>query len=139
MTGAERMRVARQRRRDGLRCIPLEIRDDEIEALVTAGLLRSDARNDFNAIAAALGKLLDRLPPECWGAAPESPELVNLKLNPSFIAHLATLGWLPPATARDRATIKAGVVGFTQRACTLSVQTPAPFRADRNITGGRPS
>ena len=136
---AERMRVARQRRRDGLRCIPLEIRDDEIEALVTAGLLRSDARNDPNAIAAALGKLLDRLPPECWGAAPESPELVNLKLNPSFIAHLATLGWLPAATARDRATIKAGVVGFTQRACTLSVQTPAPFRADRNITGGRPS
>src|ERR1700692_1135308 len=32
--GAERMRRCRQRRRDGLRCYSLQLRDSEIEALV---------------------------------------------------------------------------------------------------------
>jgi len=134
--GAERMRAARRRRRDGLRCVPMEIRDEEIENLVTAGLLRSDARNDPNAIAAALGKLLDRLPPERWKSPPPSVEAISLNLNPSVIEHLATLGWLPAVTARDRDTIKAGLVGFTQRAFVLSQQNPIPFRADRNALGG---
>ena len=63
---AERMRLARKRRRDGLRVIPFEIRDDEIGGLVTSGLLEPVARNDLNAIAQALGKLLDAMPPERW-------------------------------------------------------------------------
>jgi hypothetical protein len=35
----ERMRRSRKRRRDGLRCYRLELRDGEIEALVRRGLL----------------------------------------------------------------------------------------------------
>jgi len=132
---AERMQVSRQRRRDGLRCIPLEIRDDEIGALVKASLLGPDARNNRNAIAIALGKLMDQLPPEWWIAPPTGAEPVTLNLTPGFIDLLVTLGWLPAAAPRDRATIKAAFAGFSQRFCTLSVQTPAPSRADRNTTG----
>ena len=66
---AERMRVTRQRRRDGLRIIPFEIRCDEIEGLVTRGLLDPVARNDRNAIARALGGLLDAVPPRRWPMA----------------------------------------------------------------------
>src|ERR1700722_14616504 len=66
---AERMRVTRQRRRDGLRIIPFEIRDDEIEGLVTHGLLDPVARNDRNAIARAVGGLLDVGPPRRWPTA----------------------------------------------------------------------
>src|SRR5271157_2612704 len=99
--GAERMRAARRRRRDGLRCIPLEIRDDEIEALVKAGLLASDARNDRAVIAAAMGKMLDQLPPERWTQLAANPELVSLDLAPEFIDHLASLDWLAPDAPRD--------------------------------------
>jgi len=66
---AERMRVTRQRRRDGLRIIPFEIRDDEVEGLVAHGLLDPVARNDRNAIARALGGLLDAVPPRRWPVA----------------------------------------------------------------------
>jgi hypothetical protein len=136
---AERMRRSRKRRRDGQRCVTVVVLDREIAALVTHGLLDPVARNDRHAIAAALGKLLDQLPPECWDARLASSGLVSLKLNSSFIDHLVTLGWLLEATPRDRATIKAGLVGFIQRACALSGQAPYPFRADMHATGGRSS
>ena len=46
VTAAERMRHSRERRRDGMRVIPFEIRDEEIEALVKRGLLDPVARNE---------------------------------------------------------------------------------------------
>jgi|GEM_PF-2290041 len=72
-TAAERMQLSRQRRRDKLRVIPLEVRDDEIEALVRHGLLATDRRSDRNAIARAMGHLLDRIPPSWWSRALAPP------------------------------------------------------------------
>jgi len=43
---AERMRAYRQRRRDGLRCVTIELRQTEIDALTRNGFLKADARND---------------------------------------------------------------------------------------------
>lgn len=134
---AERMRRSRARRRGGMRVIPFEVRTAEVEALVRAGLLDPARRDDRNAIAAALGKLMDQLPPECWDAPLAGSGLVSFKLNPGFVDHLVTLGWIPTTTPRDRDTIKAGLVGFIQRASALSVQAPHPFRADRHATAGR--
>jgi hypothetical protein len=121
-----------------MRVIPFEVRDSEIDALVAYGLLDPVARNERHAIARALGKLMDQLPPEWWNVPPARARLASLNLSPGFIDHLVTLGWLPAATPRDRATIKAGLVAFTERARILSQQRPALFRAHRNATGGRP-
>ena len=133
---ANRMRASRQRQRDGLRCVRFEVRDTEIEGLMARGLLDPVARNNRQAIAAALGELMDQLPDEWWNASPANPGLVSLNLTGGFIDLLETLGWLPAAAPRDSTTIKAALVGFIKRACSLSIQTPAPFRADRNATGG---
>jgi hypothetical protein len=51
---AERMRRHRQRRRDGLRCLVIELRETEIDTLVCKGLLKSETRNDTRAIIDAL-------------------------------------------------------------------------------------
>ena len=51
---AERMRAHRQRRRDGLRCLTIELRNTEIDALIRKGMLKTDARNDRDAILNAL-------------------------------------------------------------------------------------
>jgi hypothetical protein len=39
---AERMRRHRQRRRDGLRCLVIELRETEIDVLVQKGLLKAE-------------------------------------------------------------------------------------------------
>jgi hypothetical protein len=57
---AERMRLYRQRRRDGVRCITIELRDFEIYDLISLGLLRYETRNNIGAIEHALHKLLDQ-------------------------------------------------------------------------------
>ena len=57
---AERMRRHRQRRRNGLRCITVELRVTEIETLIRQGLLRWETRNDRNAIINALYAFFDR-------------------------------------------------------------------------------
>ena len=57
---AERMRRHRERRREGMRCLWIELRDTEIDALVQSGLLKSETRNDQNAIADALYDHLER-------------------------------------------------------------------------------
>ena len=57
---AERMRRHRERRRDGMRCLWIELRDTEIDALVQSGLLKAETRNDQNAIADALYEHLER-------------------------------------------------------------------------------
>jgi hypothetical protein len=59
-TPAERMRAHRQRRRDGLRCLTIELRDTEIDALVRKELLKPETRNDTSAIIDALYVFLDR-------------------------------------------------------------------------------
>ena len=47
---AERMRRHRQRRRDGLRCLVIELRETEIDVLIRKGLLKRETRNDTSAI-----------------------------------------------------------------------------------------
>src|SRR6516225_4894664 len=47
---AERMRLHRERRRKGLRCLTIELRETEIDALIRKGMLKIDARNDQHAI-----------------------------------------------------------------------------------------
>jgi hypothetical protein len=57
---AERMRRHRERRRDGLRCVTVEVRETEIEALIRIGFLRAEMRNDPNAVSEALYAYFDR-------------------------------------------------------------------------------
>ena len=57
---AERMRRHRERRRDGMRCLIVELHDTEISALVRKGLLKPETRHDRNAIADALYGHLER-------------------------------------------------------------------------------
>ena len=56
---AERMRRHRERRRDGLRCLTIELRETEIDALAGKGFLKADARNDPYAIEMALYEFLE--------------------------------------------------------------------------------
>ena len=60
VSSAERMRRHRARRRDGMRCLMVELHDTEINALVRAGLLKPETRHDRNAIADALYDHLER-------------------------------------------------------------------------------
>lgn len=57
---AQRMRRHRERRREGLFCLTLELRITEIDALVRKGLLKSETRNSPRAIREALYAFLDR-------------------------------------------------------------------------------
>jgi hypothetical protein len=57
---AERMRRHRERRRDGLRCLIIELRETEIDALARNGFLEGDARNDTYSIEMALYEFLER-------------------------------------------------------------------------------
>ena len=59
-SAAERMRRHRERRREGMRCLWIELRDTEIDALVQRGLLKEETRYDQNAIADALYDHLER-------------------------------------------------------------------------------
>jgi hypothetical protein len=56
---ALRMRRHRERRRDGLRCTTIELRDSEVTALVRKGLLDADARDDHRAVKSAFYGFLD--------------------------------------------------------------------------------
>jgi len=49
-----RMRRHRQRQRDGMRCLRVEIRKTEIEVLVHRGYLKKETRNDDQAVIEAL-------------------------------------------------------------------------------------
>jgi hypothetical protein len=59
-SAAERMRAHRQRRRDGLRCLMIELREQEIDALARNGFLKADARNDPYSVEMALYEFLER-------------------------------------------------------------------------------
>jgi hypothetical protein len=56
---AERMRRHRQRRRDGLRCLIIELRETEIDALIRNGLLQPENRHDYGSVQSALYAFLD--------------------------------------------------------------------------------
>jgi hypothetical protein len=56
--GARRMRRCRERRRNGIRIIPIEVKDSGIDILAAKGYLRPEERNDPEAIKRALGRLL---------------------------------------------------------------------------------
>jgi hypothetical protein len=53
-SAAERMRRSRERRRDGTRCLWVELGATEIAALIRRGFLRADARNNKDAVLEAL-------------------------------------------------------------------------------------
>jgi hypothetical protein len=57
--GRDRMARTRARKRSGLRCVQVEIRDREIDALIGRGLLLAGARNDPAAISRALHDFFD--------------------------------------------------------------------------------
>jgi hypothetical protein len=57
---AERMRRHRQRQRNGLRCLVIELRATEIETLIRTGLLKWETRNDRTEIIKALYAFFDR-------------------------------------------------------------------------------
>ena len=59
LSAAERMRRHRQRRRDGLRCLTIELRETEIEDLVRKQFLKPETRNDGNAVVEALYAFLE--------------------------------------------------------------------------------
>jgi hypothetical protein len=59
-SAAERMRRHRERRREGLRCLTIELRETEIDALARNGFLKTDARNDLHSIEMALYEFLER-------------------------------------------------------------------------------
>ena len=50
----ERMRRHRQRRREGLRCLTIEIYETEVDALILNGLLKAETRNNSFAVIEAL-------------------------------------------------------------------------------------
>ena len=56
---AERMRRHRQRRRDGLRCFIIELRETEIDALIRNGLLAAEKRQDYGSVQSAFYAFLD--------------------------------------------------------------------------------
>jgi hypothetical protein len=57
--GAERMRRHRDRRRKGLRCVTIELRETEIDVLIRRGRLAGDSRGDLAAVRKALYGFLD--------------------------------------------------------------------------------
>ena len=56
---AERMRLHRERRRNGMRCLTIELRETEIDALIRNGFLNREMRNNQFAIRDALHSFLD--------------------------------------------------------------------------------
>ena len=54
------MRRHRERRRDGMRCVTIELRETEIDTLIRKGMLKADARNHPYAIEMALYEFLER-------------------------------------------------------------------------------
>jgi hypothetical protein len=57
---AARMRRHRERRRDGLRCLNIELRATEIDTLIDRGFLKPETRNDAKSIIEALYAFFDK-------------------------------------------------------------------------------
>jgi hypothetical protein len=69
------MRRHCERRRQGLRCLTIELRATEIDALIHKGTLNAEMRNDASAVTEALYAHLDRtlgsMPQRQTGKPPE--------------------------------------------------------------------
>jgi hypothetical protein len=65
---AERMRRHRQRRRNGLRCLTIELYETEVDALIQKGLLNPETRNDSFAVIEALYEHLKHTLVSCCDA-----------------------------------------------------------------------
>jgi hypothetical protein len=63
---AERMRRHRERRRKGLSCLMIQLRETEVDALIRSGLLKPETRNNAGAVRKAFYMFLDGT----LGAAP---------------------------------------------------------------------
>ena len=59
-SAAQRMRLHRERRRRGLRCLMIELRETEVDALIRGGLLEQETRNNRNAVLNALYRHFNR-------------------------------------------------------------------------------
>lgn len=57
---AERMRLHRERKKHGMKCVLIELRNEEIDALIRKQLLKPETRNDREAIAEALYGWLEK-------------------------------------------------------------------------------
>jgi hypothetical protein len=60
-SNANRMRNYRRRKRHGLRCLALEIRETEVDALIGKGLLVAEERQNNCAVVRALYRFLDAM------------------------------------------------------------------------------
>jgi hypothetical protein len=60
LTAAERMRRHRDRRRRQVRYVGVELREAEVVTLIRRGFLKTEMRNDRNAVIQALHRFLDR-------------------------------------------------------------------------------
>jgi hypothetical protein len=67
---AIRMRLSRERRRDGKRTILYDISADQIEALALAGYIDPAKRDDAAEVARGVGRSLERLTRSGQGATP---------------------------------------------------------------------
>jgi hypothetical protein len=56
---AERMRLHRERKKNGMRCLTIELRETEIDALIRKGFLTADTRNDTSEIIDAIYAYFD--------------------------------------------------------------------------------
>jgi hypothetical protein len=56
---AERMRAHRQRKKSGMRCLMIELRETEIDALIRRGFLKAGARSDTGALTDAIYAYFD--------------------------------------------------------------------------------
>jgi hypothetical protein len=56
----ERMRRSRERRRQGLACLIVEVKTAEIDELISRGLIREEDRRDYNAVLLGLYRHLDQ-------------------------------------------------------------------------------
>jgi hypothetical protein len=57
---AKRMRYHRERRREGLRCVTIELRETEVTELIRRKLLDAGSRDDLRAIGNAIHRHLDK-------------------------------------------------------------------------------
>jgi hypothetical protein len=57
---ADRMRLHRERKKNGMRCLMIELRETEIDALIRKGFLTADTRNDTSEIIDAIYAYFDR-------------------------------------------------------------------------------
>jgi len=64
--GAQRMRHYRERRRRGLRCVTIQVRHSEVDALVTRRLLAPEECANRGALRQAIHRFLDMTLGRTW-------------------------------------------------------------------------